>query len=236
MHALSAHDVLHVWERGRSQGVLECGITILGLSCPELTIEQLYQLTTGERDLRLLQLRELTLGPRLQAFARCPGCHADLEFGVDIRELYVPPAAPAGTIAIQVEGRDLVLRRPTLGDLAMAVHSGAGREAARTLAARCVVSGGEGALTEPAIEAIEAALSQADPQSDLNFDLVCPHCRGQWQALFDIVAFFRGEIAAMARRLLLEVHTLARAYGWREHDILDMTATRRQAYLEMVGA
>jgi hypothetical protein len=53
--------------------------------------------------------------------------------------------------------------------------------------------------------------------------------------MFDIGAFLWEEIAAQARRLLREVHTLARAYGWREADILVMSAARRQAYLEMVS-
>jgi hypothetical protein len=32
-----------------------------------------------------------------------------------------------------------------------------------------------------------------------------------------------------------EVHTLAAMYGWRETDILAMSAWRRQRYLEMIG-
>jgi len=35
---------------------------------------------------------------------------------------------------------------------------------------------------------------------------------------------------------LSDVHTLARAYGWRERDILTLSPTRRQFYLNMVGA
>ncbi|HEX2516118.1 MAG TPA: phage baseplate protein, partial [Chloroflexota bacterium] len=39
-----------------------------------------------------------------------------------------------------------------------------------------------------------------------------------------------------ARRLLREVHTLARAYGWREAEILALPGRRRQTYLDLVGA
>jgi len=52
--------------------------------------------------------------------------------------------------------------------------------------------------------------------------------------MFDIVSFFWSEICVQAKRLLREVHILARAYGWREADILSMSAARRQLYLEMV--
>ena len=39
---------------------------------------------------------------------------------------------------------------------------------------------------------------------------------------------------AWAVRLLGEVHELASAYGWREHDVLALSPWRRQAYLQMV--
>jgi hypothetical protein len=41
---------------------------------------------------------------------------------------------------------------------------------------------------------------------------------------------------ARARRLLIEVHSLASAYGWSETDILSMSEPRRALYLEMVQA
>jgi hypothetical protein len=77
-------------------------------------------------------------------------------------------------------------------------------------------------------------IGRADPDADISLDLSCPACEHRWQIAFDIVTFFWAEINSLAKRLLREVHTLARAYGWREADILAMSAARRQAYLEMV--
>ena len=65
--------------------------------------------------------------------------------------------------------------------------------------------------------------------------LNCPTCGNQWQLFFDIAAFLWLKIEMQARRLLREVHTLARAYGWREADILALSPWRRQAYLEMIN-
>ena len=45
-----------------------------------------------------------------------------------------------------------------------------------------------------------------------------------------------GGIAGRALRLLGHVHALARAYGWREADILAMSPARRQVYLDLAGA
>jgi hypothetical protein len=53
--------------------------------------------------------------------------------------------------------------------------------------------------------------------------------------LFDMLAYFWSEIQMGARRLLREIHVLASAYGWRESEILTLSAARRRAYLELVG-
>ena len=64
--------------------------------------------------------------------------------------------------------------------------------------------------------------------------LACPACGHRWQSVFDIAAFLWREIDAWAQRTLRDVHALARGYGWHESDILALTATRRQIYLEMI--
>jgi hypothetical protein len=64
-------------------------------------------------------------------------------------------------------------------------------------------------------------------------DFICPVCGHAGQTLFDIAGYLWEEIRTQAQRLLHEVHALARAYGWREGDILALSAARRRAYLEM---
>ena len=78
-------------------------------------------------------------------------------------------------------------------------------------------------------------MEEADPQASSALKLHCPTCGHEWEAGFDILSFFWIEIQAWACRILQEVHTLALAYGWREGDILAMSALRRQAYLEMLS-
>jgi hypothetical protein len=56
------------------------------------------------------------------------------------------------------------------------------------------------------------------------------------QTLFDIGRYLWEELRAQAVRLLHEVHTLARFYGWREADILALSAARRHAYLELAAS
>ncbi len=83
---------------------------------------------------------------------------------------------------------------------------------------------------------ISRALDEADPCMDLALDLVCPACEHTWSAPFDIGAFLWEELDVRARRLLDEVHALARSYSWSERQILELSETRRRAYLERVLA
>jgi len=151
--------------------------------------------------------------------------------------------------SLEVDGYSVQYHLPDSFDLA-AIASAREPEAARQLLLdRCVVgiarSGAPASLESqnsiaardlPAtiVALLSEKLEQVDPDADISFELTCPACGHRWQVAFDIVTFFWAEINSLAKRLLQEVHTLARAYGWREADILGMSAARRQAYIDMV--
>ena len=124
----------------------------------------------------------------------------------------------------------------------MVVHQVALPQPLQQVLARCVLAAmhagvaHDGArLPESVVAALVAAMAAADPLADIRLGLICPACGHAWQVLFDIVTFFWSEIDAWARRTLREVHALARAYGWREAEILALTARRRQHYLEILA-
>jgi hypothetical protein len=77
-------------------------------------------------------------------------------------------------------------------------------------------------------------MAKHDPQAETLIDFTCPACSHCWSRIFDIGSFIWTEITLAAKRLLRTVHTLARAYGWREADILALTDVRRTFYVEMV--
>jgi hypothetical protein len=85
------------------------------------------------------------------------------------------------------------------------------------------------------IESLIERIAERD-QAEIRIALTCPDCGYRWNELFDIVSFFWTEIDAWARRLLREVHVLASAYGWNEHDILSLSPVRRQIYLALAEA
>jgi hypothetical protein len=108
-------------------------------------------------------------------------------------------------------------------------------EARMLLLNRCLLDNRAEGLPEPLLTELADRLSRKDPFADVTLALQCVACGHSWRVIFDIATFLWNEIDALARRLMLEVLALARAFGWSESDILAMSAVRRQFYLEMAG-
>lgn len=241
MRALSAAEFLDAWEEGASQSPAQRALTLLALACRETSIDELGQLSVGQRDAQLLALRELTFGAHLATITNCPACAEQLEFQINGRE--IGPIATAARLPLElVHGEYAVeFRGPTSLDLA-SLDPGVGLERnRRNLLQRCVIAArrgdreiGSAELPAEVETAIAERLAEADPHADMQLALACPKCRHAWQTPLDIVSYLWAEIDAWARRLLGEVHVLASVYGWPEGDILGLTPWRRRAYLELI--
>ena len=57
MRAISASELLNIWEQGLSKSSVERALMLLGTACPETSPEALAQLSIGQRDALLLMLR-----------------------------------------------------------------------------------------------------------------------------------------------------------------------------------
>jgi len=232
-----------VWEAGWAQHPLDRALTMLAAAAPGQTRHDLALLTIGQRDGYLLDLYAQTFGPQLAIQAHCPSCAGQVEFTVAIGEIRVVACIPAaGPLTHVKDGYTLAFRLPNSLDLATIVQRSDAVVARRILAANCLLRAehhGElidtDALPEALIETMAAQMAEHDPQAEIELALLCPSCEQRWTLLFDIATFLWAKIDVQARRLLHEVHRLAQAYGWREADILAMSAVRRQLYLDMVG-
>lgn len=253
MRALSGQTLLHIWETGLCQHPIDRALTILGAALPGTSRDELAALSIGGRDGHLLDFREQTFGGTLHIFAECPQCAEPLEFAMATADIRVtPPPLPSD---IEGEGETdkgefervtdefmLRFRLPNSFDLATVAGCEAVDTARRLLVQRCVIQAGQGGvevsseeLPERILAKLAARMAECDPQAEVLLNLECPSCGHHWQMVFDIVSFFWAEICTQAKRLLRDVHTLARFYGWREADILSMSAARREFYLEMVN-
>lgn len=232
---LSASSLLQVWELGRSRHPIDRGLLLHAWAEPESDAEALADQPLGQRNRALLAARVSCFGRRLAAFVDCPRCAERLELTLDLTDFM--PQEPVGHGApLDIGG--LVFRLPSSRDLARVEHAvSAGEDATPALLRACLVN-------EPAdvddqhlralLPRVEEAFDRADPLADLVLDVRCDACGNAWEAPLDMAGIVWDEIDAWARGLLDEVHLLARAYGWREDEILGLTPARRAAYLERI--
>ncbi|MDR3415528.1 MAG: hypothetical protein P4L83_05005 [Nevskia sp.] len=240
MQTPSAPAMLGAWERGGGQNPIDRGLTLLALACPELSADELAALSIGERDRRLLALRETVFGPRMTGVVACTRCAEPLEFDFDAADLRV--TGTPGPLALRVDGYELELRLPDSRDL-LACAATVPADAPAALMQRCVLSAridgvaaNAASLPPELVQEAAQCLAQADPQADMRFALQCASCGHSWKAPFDIVRFLWAELEVWAVRMLQDVHALAGAYGWAERDILALGSTRRRHYLRMLNA
>jgi hypothetical protein len=245
MRPLGAGDILRVWERGEGQCPVEQALLILGVAEPELTRSDLAALSVGERDARLLALREATFGPTVRGLERCPECAQRVEVTLRVGDLRtMSEAGDASAVAELTAGVVRLHFRPaTSADLLAVVGCADANGARQRLLEACVLEAsrdgelvGAGELPADVVDQLAAQMAQSDPGAEIWLDLDCPGCGGSWRVLFDIAAFLWTELAAHAKRLAHEVHVLASAYGWLEVEILALSTRRRRLYLELAGA
>jgi uncharacterized protein (UPF0212 family) len=240
MYGLSPVELLESWERGSSATPAEQAVALLSA-----VGSQALDQPVGVRDSGLLELHEVTFGPELEGVAACPACGERLDVALDAHELRSPAVGvePAtGPFLLEEGGYVVSFRLPTSRDLLALSDRREAEAAPRFLLERCLLSvtvdGRQVAAEElPAsiAESVAGLMAEEDPAADIRLAMSCPECGHEWAAAFDIVAFLWEKVDAWAKRLLLEVHTLASAYGWSEEGILAMSPARRGIYLELAG-
>lgn len=264
MARLSTQAIVRVWEAGLATPPIARALVVLGAAFPDLTPDAIESLPLGTRDEHLFQVRESTFGPVLHAHAACPECGERVEFELTARDVldcserrFSDPGANPGAVSNNCSGEadqrdpdrlhvrsgefDVRFRVLTSRDL-LALADVPSAETGKALARRSVeqatrqgqaVDAGE--VPDEILAVVGEQIGAADPNADVTLNLTCPRCDSMWNAPFDIASFLWSEIAAEAQRLIAQVHVLGRAYGWREADVLGMSAVRRQAYLNLVG-
>jgi len=250
MHALSGEEMLVAWESSRQRPEQEAALAVLALAWPERTAGELAVLPLAERNAQLLELRASTLGRQMEGRAPCPECGVTLEFALDARTL-----ADGLREQITEDGEELngfVMRPANTQDLLACAGATSDEEACLILLERTVrvknagldeagtmeAGRGTGLPSWPA--SVSAALMERferlNAAAEIQVQLQCVACKARPRFDLDIAHYLVREIAGAARRLLVEIHELASAYGWSEQSIARMSGARRAAYLEMLNA
>src|SRR4051812_23275948 len=82
LRALSASDILSLWELGQGRHPVDRALCVLAPAFPEMDWRALARLPVGRRDALLYTLREQTFGGTMNARAACPGCGAQVELSL----------------------------------------------------------------------------------------------------------------------------------------------------------
>ncbi len=235
MRTLSNLDFLELWERGAVLHPLDRALLAIGMAVPEEEYNTLAAWPLGKRNAALSQLRRACFGHMLSGWVACPECGERLEFSLDSDNLQQGALDTAAEVVI--DGRRF--RPLTSRDLAQVVHESDEQMAAMKLMRECCLDSGDldfRKLSAEEIQAISERLEQADPLAETLLQLECAECGHHWNESLDMAAWLWTEIEARARRLLVDVHTIAAAYGWSEAAILSLSDQRRALYMEMVRA
>lgn len=236
MRVPSESDMLALWEYGLSRHPIDRALLFCAWARPELPPSRLPELPLGALNEALLRLREACFGPRIDAHVDCERCGERLELSLDTGQLLTP--AREGDARAELDVAGFRFRAPCSRDLASISQDRDTEAAALKLLEHCRADRADSPLTEDAglLAEIEAGLEALDPLADIGLALACEDCGHRWVAGLDIGALLWDEIEACARALFAEVHSLAKAYGWTEPEILALSPRRRAAYLDMVGA
>ena len=200
--------------------------------------------TLGERNLRLLELHARLFGQQLDLLSHCPSCGAAAEFSLDSRALAarMPLVCEGHSHEVEIEGHLIEFRLPDATDLVDASQVETEDAFVARLIERCVLGcTRDGArvaasdVPEPVLDGLSRHMETLDPAARVSFAVECPHCSAGWDARLDVDQLVWGKVQAAAERLLLEVDSLARAYGWTEREVLELDPLRRAAYLQLVN-
>jgi hypothetical protein len=227
--ALSPDLLLETWARARSEAPPARALILLGGAHAG---EGFEMLPVGARDRMLLGLFEENFGSTLNGTGTCDACGATIELELDVQVLAACPTVEEAPVVV-IEGAPATFRFPTIADVLAAADCVV---PSRCLAARCLGRADEATLGDDDVRRIGEALLAADPLLDPEIGVVCPECGTDQAFGLDVAGFLWERVEARARRLMGEVHLLARAYGWSEREILALPAARRAAYLAMVAA
>lgn len=232
MHLPSESELLQLWEKGEARHPIDRALLLCSVARPDLTAEALVGLPLGCINGQLLRLRAALFGESVLLQARCEACRETLELPVMVEEFLAQVAEleVAGPISCQ----GFWFRQPTSRDLAAVVGLLDAEAAAVQVLESCWIDRPDGEkVTKTLLAAVDALLEAVDPLADPQLVVNCPVCDRQMAVTFDPGQLLWEEVGEQVRQFMVQVHVLAKAYGWTESDVLELSPRRRRMYLQL---
>ncbi len=246
---LDPTSLVDLWETHAQRGALHAGITAL----ERAGNRDVLSLTLGDRNERLLTLRQAHLGDDLNLVATCPHCGVDVEATVSCDQLIAAGSeddatdrdgakAERGSWDLTLDGYRIRMR-----PLRVAAEVGAvaadDLESARAVLITAAVTEAfrEADVVEPTqlpeavVVAAGDSVLQADRLAEVELQIMCPECSRSWPASLDVSRLVPEELSRLGAELLGDVDLLARTYGWTEAAVLALPAARRATYVALAS-
>ncbi|MFO1063075.1 MAG: hypothetical protein U0892_04280 [Pirellulales bacterium] len=230
--------LLQVWERAYASSSVERVVHLSALACPALSVEEILDLPIGVRDGRLIALRQSLFGDQVESTVTCSACSSKLELSFDLTPMTEAARAVSDTtFTSNWKSSTVMLRCPTTRDVLLIDRTDA--DSAPNLIRQCIIDCADDIALdcvqdESFRRAFTESIQQRDPLGLIEFNMTCSECRAAFTTVFDISRFLWTELDAWCRKLMTDIHSLARAYGWTESEVLNLGPWRRQVYLNMV--
>jgi hypothetical protein len=173
-------------------------------------------------------------GGALDALVPCRGCDAQMDVRLPVSTLRTASAERERRVP-GPQNRELSVRALTTCDL---LAAGRTSDPAGELLARCMTdAAGEPVdprgLGPEAVARVEEAAEQLAGAAAAVVRTSCPDCGTDALVPVDMGVLLWERVASAASALVSEVAALASAFGWREQDVLRMSAQRRRTYLRL---
>src|SRR5881628_1068882 len=104
MRGLSPEHLVRVWERGVGLHPTDRALSMLRAADPETEWAVLCDLPIGERDRRLLELREQTFGRELNGVTSCTRCGSRVELRFSVADVSSDPSGQQEHIPLAIPG------------------------------------------------------------------------------------------------------------------------------------
>jgi len=244
MHPISAEQLLLIWQQVHSYSMLPKTLLLLEMITPEFEPVDVGLLSIGQRDTRLLQLRNYLFGSTLHNTTICPECNTKMEWDMDLQDLIIQEVDNSefpSEHTIEVDDFKIRFRLPNSKDILKILSEDNNKSKSNSLLINCILeiksinsTNKVKSISEKIIKTLAKKIAELDPAADIRMNITCPSCENKWEAVFDIMSYLWSEIDNWVQKTLQEVYILASAFGWSEKDILNMNAERRQIYIGMI--
>lgn len=191
------------------------------------------KIVIADRDYLLSRVYSYTYGSIIQSVLKCRKCASpfDMEFSLD--DLVASVRDLANNSIHDGQGfynyDDYQFRLPD-GEDELAVAGMPLADAEKRILERCTANTGTAGGNE-----VQSLMKSVAPLLFSEMQATCPECGESQVVIFDIQSFLLSRLKNERKRVTAEVHTIATAYHWSHHEILEIPRSLRKTYAGMIG-